>query len=348
MRSLCIFSLVIFHTLGHCQDYPDNDWKVIDNLERSGWDEDKLNALGKFLADSAATTGMMVIHQGRVVFQYGNVTDNSYMASCRKSILSLIYGPYVESGRVDLDRTIEQLGLDDVGGLLPLERKATIRHLLTARSGVYHPASNEGDQSNMAPKRGSVSPGSYFLYNNWDFNIAGFILEQAANKNIYDIVDSVLAKPLEMQDWDRKIQRKYGDSTKSIYPAYHMWFSTRDMARIGLLMLTKGQWKNKQVVSSKWVKTITTPVTTYEEALKNKTNYFKFSYGYLWWLWNDDGPYRNAYTATGAFGQFITVLPALNVVIAHKTNYDKYRTNTPTDLYLRIVDKVVASRDERK
>jgi CubicO group peptidase (beta-lactamase class C family) len=335
----------------YCQDittvFPDKDWQSIDNAEQLGWDKKKLNDLRNFIIDSANTTGMLVIYHGKILFQYGNIKDNSYMASCRKSILSMLYGPYVENGKINLEKTIGELGLDDVGGLLPIEKEATIRNLLTARSGVYHPASNEGDQSNMAPERGTIKPGSYFLYNNWDFNAAGYILEKVAGKNIYDIVDSVLSRPLMMQDWDRSIQRKYGDSTKSKFPAYHMWFSTRDMARLGYLMLRNGNWNGKQILASDWVKKITTPVTTYDEALRTKTNYFQFSYGYLWWIWDssfEKEAFRNGYSATGAFGQFITVLPALDLVVAHKTNYDDYQRSTSTDLYLRILDKLIAAR----
>src|SRR5207253_3580003 len=138
--------------------------------------------------------------------------------------------------------------LEDVGGLLPIEKKATILNLLTARSGVYHPASTLGDAHLQAPNRGSVKPGSFWLYSNWDFNIAGYILEKETGKNFYDLVDSLLVKPLHMQDWKREIQHTYGDSTRSIYPAYQMWFSTRDMARIGYLMLKNGKWKDQQVI----------------------------------------------------------------------------------------------------
>jgi CubicO group peptidase (beta-lactamase class C family) len=53
--------------------------------------------------------------------------------------------------------------------------------------------------------------------------------------------------------------------------------------------------------------------------------------------------YEGAYSATGAFGQFITVLPKLDLVIAHKTKYD-YERQVPTDLYLKILDKLVAAR----
>ena len=52
--------------------------------------------------------------------------------------------------RTDLGATMEDLGVNDVGGLLPVERQATVEHLITARSGVYHLASNAGDDEAQA------------------------------------------------------------------------------------------------------------------------------------------------------------------------------------------------------
>jgi CubicO group peptidase (beta-lactamase class C family) len=354
MQPQCLTILLAFCFLTSCSGqnnsshpYPVSDWEYEKNVSAAGWNQEKLNRLSAYIIDSANTTGMMVVHRGKVIFEYGNTKDNSYLASCRKSILAMLYGPFVTAGKIDLDKTLRELDLNDVGGLLPIEKNATIRHLLTARSGIYHPASNEGDQSAIAPKRGSIKPGSFFLYNNWDFNAAGYILEKETGQNIYDIIDSVLAMPLNMQDWDRARQRKYGDSTRSQFLAYHMWFSTRDMARLGYLMLRHGTWNGKEILSKEWVKTITSPVTPYAEALKNKTNYFNFGYGYLWWIWdsaNKRKEYQGGYSATGAFGQFITVLPNLDLVIAHKTNYDDYRRSTPTEIYLKILDKLVEAR----
>ncbi|MEP7371844.1 MAG: serine hydrolase [Chitinophagaceae bacterium] len=328
------------------QQYPDSSWQEINDLTTAGWSATKLNDLKRFIIDSTHSTGMVVIYHGRIIFQYGDIQEVSYLASCRKSVLSILYGPFIENGKINVNKTIEQLGLDDVGGLLPIEKKATIKDLLTARSGVYHPASNEGDASAMAPKRGSVKPGSFWLYNNWDFNIAGYILEKETGKSIYDLIDSILAKPLRMQDWKKDAQRKTGDTTRSEYLAYHMWFSTRDMARIGYLMLRNGKWQHQQIIPANWVKTSTSVVTTYKEAVQNKTAYFNFGYSYLWWVWDkpyNTGDYEGAYSATGAFGQFITVIPKLDLVIAHKTKYE-YGRQTPTDVYLQIVNKLISAK----
>jgi hypothetical protein len=58
---------------------------------------------------------------------------------------------------------------------------------------------------------------------------------------------------------EKSLHNKEGDSTKSYYPAYPMWFSTHDMARIGLLMLNKGKWVDTQIIDEMmwllWVKT---------------------------------------------------------------------------------------------
>ena len=49
----------------------------------------------------------------------------------------------------------------------------------------------------------------------------------------------------------------------------------------------------------------------------------------LWWVWDAPdvpgtltGPYQGAYSAMGANGQFITVVPAMNLVVAHKVDFD--------------------------
>jgi len=328
--------------------YPDISWQTITESSKNNWNKDSLNKIALFLKDSTNATGVVVVQSGRILFDYGDTKETSYLASCRKSILSMLYGPFVENGQINLSTTIEQLHMDDVGGLLPIEKKATINDLITARSGVYHPASNEGDATSMAPKRGTVQPGSFWLYNNWDFNAAGYILEQQVKRSIYQLIDSILAKPLQMQDWDIKEQRKGGDSSRSKYLAYHMWFSTRDMARIGYLMLRKGRWKDQQIIPAAWIKKTTSVVTSYKEAVENKTAYFHFGYGYMWWVWDEPynkGAYDGGYSASGAFGQFITVLPKLDLVIAFKTKYGDGR-QTSTDTYLKFLDKLIAAKNK--
>lgn len=327
------------------QDFPKDNWTLNKHPEENGWNLEELKTYRKYITDSTKITGLVIVHKGQIVFSYGDIKENSYIASCRKSVLSMLYGRYVLNGQIDLKKTVGDLGLDDVGGLLPIEKKATIKDIISARSGVYHKEGYPGGMQEYAPKRGSVKPGSYWLYSNWDFNVAGYVFEQETGKNIYDEVQSQLAIPLEMQDWDRSLQNKEGNTSISKYLAYPMWFSTRDMARLGLMMLHHGEWKNKQIINANWIKEMITQRTSPEELNANvpvfKNTGANFGYGYMWWLWkNKDEPkLKGAYSAKGAMGQNITIYPAMNVVLAFKTKAAYSRRNS-SQVRINLVKKV--------
>ncbi len=310
-----------------------------------GWSANGLRGVSDFLADSSNTTAVVVVDNGRVVHTYGDVAHVSYLASVRKSVLAMLYGEWVENGTIDLDATLEELGVDDVGGLLPIEKQATVEHLITARSGVYHPASNSGDNLADAPPRGSQQPGSYMLYSNWDFNAAGAVFEQITGRNIFDELERQLAGPLQFQDFDRSRHEKSGNLEISVNPAYHMHLSTRDMARIGLLMLNEGDWGGQQIIPAEWARRIVSVVTPLEEMNPESRRDGYFGYGYMWWLWDGPravGPFEGAYTGRGAYGQWISVFPAVDLVIAHKT--DPEDGTTAWDSWQRMLELVMAAK----
>lgn len=325
--------------------YPGATWERIDDPAASGYSAEALEEV-RARAMDLSTTGFVAVLDGRILFEYGDIAELSYLASVRKSILAMLYGNHVEDGTIDLDRTLAELGMDDRDGLLPIERKATVRHLITARSGIYHRASNAGDNSADAPPRGSQEPGTYMLYNNWDFNAAGAAFEKMTGRNIYDAVEEDLARPLGFQDWDRSAQHKSGDLEVSKYPAYHMWISTRDMARIGHLMLRKGEWRGEQLVPRAWTGEIVRAVTPVEEMNPPRYRDREFGYGYMWWVWDgpeETGPFEGAYSARGAWGQYITVLPAVDLVFAHKTAVPP-RRRTGWDEYISLVEGILDAR----
>lgn len=292
----------------------------------------ELDAISTYIKQNSATTGLVVLHQGKLVYEYGNIEKISYIASCRKSVLSMLYGPHVEAGTIDLNDNIGKLGIDEADGLLEKEKEATIEHIITSRSGVFHLASNGGYDKDNFLERGSVEPGEYFVYNNWDFNVAGHILEQQTGNSIYQELEQQLAIPLGFQDWNIENQRKSGSRRKSQYKAYHMYLSTRDMAKIGQLMLNNGQWNGEQLIPVDWLEKTTTTVTpfsTMEERYgKADPNDLHMSYGYMWWLFDNyqgKEAYLDAYSAIGYGGQYITVFPRLELVIAHKTKLGLFR-----------------------
>lgn len=326
--------------------YPGKTWERYPSPEAAGFSSSNLQKALDYLK-TLATTSIVVIHNGRILFDYGDTSELSYLASVRKSVLSMLFGKYVASGQIRLNKTLAELKITDHGGLLPQELEATIEHLLSARSGVYHPASNSGDHLAYAPPRGSKKPGTYFLYSNWDFNALGTIFEQETGLNIYDALEKDLAIPLEMEDFKREMQRKSGDLTKSIHPAYHMWISTRDMARLGYLMLREGNWKGQQIIPRDWIKKSTSAITRVHDMNPEFLRKGPFGYGYLWWVFDGQaakGPYKGAYTAIGALGQFITVIPKLDLVIAHKVNNQKTKETVSRDQYLKLVDLIVKAK----
>jgi CubicO group peptidase (beta-lactamase class C family) len=316
----------------------------------ANWEQNLSSLSPKIVSDVNAfvrtleTTGLMVVKSGYVVYEYGDVAEVSYIASVRKSVLSMLYGPYVTNGMIRLDATLKELGMSDVGGLLPIEERAKVFDLITARSGVYHSASNDGDLLEYAPERGSKEPGSYWLYNNWDFNAAGAAFEMMTGKDIYDALHNDLAIPIGMQDFDRERQQKDEKPEASQYPAYTMWLSTQDMARLGYLMLRDGRWRDRQIIPADWVKRSTRAVVPFSEQHPEFMTSGPFGYGYMWWVWDGSfatGPYKGAYTASGAHGQWISVLPELDMVVAHKTFWSSTkdrRHSVRRDNYYRLLD----------
>jgi CubicO group peptidase (beta-lactamase class C family) len=335
--------------------YPGAEWEKIADPRAAGYCQDKLDLVTAKLK-TLPTTAMLAVHGGRVLLEYGDLQHLSYLASVRKSILAMMYGKYVEDGTIKLDATLADLGIDDVQGLLPKEKEATVADLLAARSGVYHPAANAactgcGSTMGDAPPRGTLARGTYFLYNNWDFNALGTIFEKLTGQDIYDAFARDFAAPLGMQDFSREAQRKTRNA-RSQHAAYHFTLSTRDMARLGHLMLREGEWNGTRILSRDWVRRITTIVTPVQQMNPESLRQGPHGYGYLWWIW--DGPartgaYEGAYTGSGAIGQFITVLPKLDLVVAHKTRTGQ-RDENGRDLavsgsqYRQVLDLLVSAR----
>ncbi|MDQ2842769.1 MAG: beta-lactamase family protein [Acidobacteriota bacterium] len=311
---------------------PGTDWQKA-APESLGYASKGLEALRGWLKQQD-TSSMILVVQGRVIFSYGDVSHTSKIASARKSVLSMLYGNYVASGKIDLDKTVAQLGLRDKQPFLPIEENATLRQLLASRSGIYLPTGSFGQKDYMPP-RGSEAPGGRFVYNNWDFNAAGVAFEKLTGKNIYDALQTDLADPIGMQDYRRAEQVK-DVRPETSFDEYVMRLSTRDMARLGLLMLNKGKWNSKQVIPANWVHYSTTLVTPFRDLspsfLRNYGSPERWGYGAaLWWVWDTPaypgnvytGPWQGAYTAMGAGGTFITVFPAGDMLMIHQVDIDK-------------------------
>ncbi|WP_019038382.1 FISUMP domain-containing protein [Psychroflexus tropicus] len=327
--------------------YPENEWEMMKNVSDFGWSQEKINQLYRYAIDSTNSTGIIVIQSGKMIYDYGDTHEISYIASVRKSMLSMLYGKYIEDGTIDLSKTLKELKIDDIGGLSDMEKQASILDILESKSGVFHAASNPGGNEWLFPERGSKKPGSFFIYNNWDFNVAGYIFEQETELNIYDAFEKDIAEKIEFQQWNRSAQRKSGDTTKSRFKAYHFDMSTRDMARVGYLMLRKGKWKDEQVIPASWIDRSTSITTSYSDMYKvdprlKDWSWWKWGQGLMWRIWDspDISPeFKGAYTATGNQGQYITIIPSMDIVVALKTK-GIYGRRTNKQAYEKFLKKL--------
>ena len=333
--------------------FPGADWERV-KPESAGYSSARLEAVRGWLK-TQPTTAMMVSLGGHVIFEYGDLGRVSKVASVRKSVLSMLYGNYVFRGTIDMSKTVKQLGLDDEQPFLPIEEHATLEQLITARSGIYLPSGNT-ELDAQTPRRGSQYPGIYFAYNNWDFDAAGTAFEKLTGKNIYDAMETELARPIGMQDFERARQKKI-PAPGSVHPEYAMYLSTRDMARLGLLMLRKGDWSGKQLVPIEWVRYTTSIVTPFHEINPPTWRLLgqpeRWGYGVLWWVWDaplfpsglSASPFQGAFAAKGTGGQFIYVLPAIDLVIVHKVDIDQDSSAhvTPEE-FDATVQMVIASK----
>ena len=185
----------------------------------------------------------------------GRATRSATWRRCERASSRCCSATTWRAAQVDLGKTLADMGMDDVGGLTRPREAGDDASPDPARSGVYHPASNAGDDLASAPPRGSQAPGTYFLYNNWDFNALGAAFEQQTGADIYDALDTrTRAADRACRTSIARAHRKTGDANASRNLAYHMNLSTRDMARIGYLMLREGNWNGRQIVPRDWVR----------------------------------------------------------------------------------------------
>ena len=222
------------------------------------------------------------------------------------------------------------LGIDDLTPLTQVEKTATIVDLLSARSGVYIEAVGEAaNMKALRPVRGSHAPGTFWYYNNWDFNALGTIFDQlSGEENIYTAFGKRIADPIGMQDYN-PTELSYDYESYSMHPYYGFRMSTRDLARFGLLFLRNGRWGEQQVVPADWVQESTEPHSVIAP---------QSGYGYLWWTGEGAGGFPNvdegsgSYYASGYNGHNVIIMPSRNLVVVHRVDTEAGRMVDDTSI----------------
>jgi len=320
-----------------------------DRMEDTGRAE---RAVAPGVAEAVQAHGfstLRVLRESEAVIEIGPQNRPVPIHSIRKSILSSLFGPLIGRGEVQLSTTLAELGLDDFPGLTEHERAVTLRHLLTASSGVYLPLQDGAgsydifrDAPSEWPMRGSAAPGARFHYSNWDFNILGEVYQRVSGLPIFTALDGILAQPLGFRDW-RPLEHArlhYSHDTLGAttrYPNYAIQLSARDLARFGQLYLNGGMWNGSPILPSEWVKESTR--THIRTGLPRPFD----SYGYLWWTTDGGDPAgvpAGSFSAIGLGGQIVSVIPSHHmVIVAQRQHLDSraLQMALPTDLVKAVI-----------
>jgi len=312
--------------------------------EAAGWSTEKLEAARRF-ADTINSAAVMVLYDGRILVSWGNVARKYKVHSIRKPFLGALFGIYAGRGKIDLDATLEELGIDDIPPSLTREEKhATVRDLLKSRSGVYHEAAAETeDMSASRPARGSHPTGTFFYYNNWDFNVLGTIFEKVSGAKIFEAFKREIAEPIGMEDFSLDDCQYSYEENKSKHPAYNFNLTARDMARFGLLYLRNGNWNGRQIIPPEWIEKSTKPYSTVSEK-------YGVGYGYMWNVVLPGLGFSNMiFGGKGGFYHTGVGIHTLAVVPEHKLVYI-YRYNTegeyqdPGEATIQLVSMIMNAR----
>ncbi len=293
---------------------------------------DRWQATEHFLQQKNAHS-MVVLHKGKVVYDYGKIAQPLLVHSIRKAVLNGLFGLYVKKGQIDLNATLAELDIDDNNPLSETEKSATIRQLMQSRSGVYHPATAETvNMASQRPARGAHEPGEAYYYNNWSFNVLGHIFTQLTGKGVLETTLSELAELTGMQDTGLPIATFINpDDNVSIshlngfyqfepehskYGAYHMRLSARDLAAYGQWMLDNLQGRSNDLPAN-WV--------AESSRLHSVTNAkYNLGYGLLWNVVKaKQTGNANSFYHTGLGVHALAVYPNSELVFVYRVNTEQ-------------------------
>jgi len=329
-----------WNACGDVDTWPGRQWSDADGAA-PGWDVEALtDAKSQF--EILQSASVIVVHKGRLVAEWGDSAERFTVQSVRKGLLSSLVGILISKEKLSLDMTLADLGIDDSDPpLTEVEKQATLRDLLHSRSGIFHSALYEVGgwkrmRMELAEKKkqnDGYGAGDYWIYNNWDFNALGTIVEEAADRSIGEFFETEIARPTGMQDFrpqdveyttkDHPAEQRF--ENVSDHRAYMFNMSTRDLARYGVLYLGCGKWKSREIVSKDWVLASLDGVDTRIGRRPDEQVTGFGDYGFLWQI-DRPGSRRYpelktrepAYFATGNRGHMLAVFPYLDLVIAHQ------------------------------
>jgi CubicO group peptidase (beta-lactamase class C family) len=259
----------------------------------------------------------LVIKNGFIVAQWGDVNRIDMTFSATKSYLSTVAGLAVDQGLIKnvTDKVNQYVWDESFEG--EHNSKITWHHLLTQSSDWSGCLFGLHDWADRPPKEGGIDdwknrklfePGTNYEYNDVRVNLLAYSLLQVWRKPLPTILKEKIMDPIgasttwRWYGYENTFVNMDGLMMQSVSGGGHhgggIFINTLDQARFGLLFLRNGKWKSQQLLSEKWISAVQQPST----ANKN--------YGYMWWL-NTDERWKNIspkiYYAVGFGGNYIIV-----------------------------------------
>jgi CubicO group peptidase (beta-lactamase class C family) len=267
----------------------------------------------------------MIIKNGYIVAQWGDLNRVDMTFSVTKSYLSTIAGLAVDNRMIrSVDDKVKEYVWDEkFDG--EHNGKVTWRHLLTQSSDWSGCLFDNCDWADRPPKEGGIDewkhrkllePGTNFEYNDVRVNLLSYSLLQVWRKPLPAVLKEKIMDPIGASStwrwfgYENSYVNMDGLMVQSVSGGGHhgggIFINTYDQARFGLLFARKGKWKNQQLVSVDWTEAVHKPSSA------NK------SYGFLWWTNhnNDLGNIsKDIYTAQGYGGNYIVIDTENDLVI---------------------------------
>lgn len=152
-------------------------------------------------------------------------------------------------------------------------------------------------------------PGKRFLYNNLASYMLSALIQKQSGEKLLDYINSRLFQPLgiEATAWD--------ESPEGINVAgWGLSLRTEDMAKIGLFLLQKGRWEDKQLLPEAWVEEVCSykVPTAALSATKEEIEKDDWAQGYCYHIWRSR---HNCFSGYGYMGQLIVVMPDKEAVV---------------------------------
>jgi CubicO group peptidase (beta-lactamase class C family) len=322
------------------------DWKAAKDYNKYEFPADEREYIEK-----QKTVAFLVIQNDSVKYEEywdeWTADTPSNIFSCTKSIVSLLIGIAIDEGYI---QSVNQ----SIGEFLPEfaqapENKITIKDLLTMSSGSSWSESHSSVMSITAKAyygdnlkeiilglKAKEEPGKVFEYRSGDTQLLAFILEKVTGVSISKYAEDKLWKPIQAKNpalWS--LDKKGGD--EKTFCCFNT--NARDIARIAKLILNKGMWNGKRIVSEEYI----TEATTAADYLLNEDKDGQLDYyGYQFWITDKNG-YKVPYLR-GLNGQFIYAITEKNA-IAVRLGYMQDKTEGPITIdipkYLDIAYKIL-------